>query len=254
MAVKTYSKGSKQKLSKNFYVSEFACHGAGCCGIVKIDTALVDYLQTIRDHFGKEIIVTSGFRCSTHNKNIGGATGSYHTKGMAADISVNGVAPADVAKYAESIGVLGIGLYETIKDGFFVHIDTRTTKSFWYGQAEEYRSTFGGQSEEYSTTEFVKDIQKVVGAVQDGIVGRETMTKTVTISEKTNQTHPAVRPVQKRLSSLGYAEVGIADGIAGKMFTAALSRFQSDNECTPTGMAEEWGKTWYKLFTVERKS
>ena len=39
----------------------------------------------------------------------------------------------EIAKYAESIGVLGIGLYETDKDGHFVHIDTRTKKSFWYG-------------------------------------------------------------------------------------------------------------------------
>ena len=50
-----------------------------------------------------------------------------------------GVEPAEIAKYAESIGVLGIGLYDT-----FVHIDTRPYKSFWYGHQQEYRDTFGG--------------------------------------------------------------------------------------------------------------
>jgi uncharacterized protein YcbK (DUF882 family) len=57
-------------------------------------------------------------------------------KGKAADIVVQGVSSREVAKYAESIGILGIGLYETSADGYFTHIDTRTTKSFWYGQNE----------------------------------------------------------------------------------------------------------------------
>jgi hypothetical protein len=149
MAIKTYQKGSKEKLSDNFYVSEFACHGSGCCGIVKIDESLVSYVQKIRDHFGKPVTVNSGYRCSTHNANIGGANGSRHTKGQAADIAVKDVAPAEVAKYAERIGVKGIGLYETAKDGYFVHVDTRKSKSFWYGQAQAYRETFGGLKTEY---------------------------------------------------------------------------------------------------------
>jgi uncharacterized protein YcbK (DUF882 family) len=49
---------------------------------------------------------------------------------------VKGVAPREVAKYAESIGIKGVGLYETSVDGHFTHIDTRTSKSFWYGQSE----------------------------------------------------------------------------------------------------------------------
>lgn len=144
MAIKTYQKTSTAKLSENFKVSEFACNGVGCCSTVKIDTALVSYLQKIRDYFGATVTINSGYRCETHNKAVGGATGSKHRLGMAADIVVKGVKPAEVAKYAESIGILGIGLYETASDGYFVHIDTRTTKAFWYGQKQAYRSTFGG--------------------------------------------------------------------------------------------------------------
>ena len=144
MAIKTYKKGNAVQLSENFKSTEFDCHGSGCCSSTEVDEELVKYLQKIRDYFGKPITVTSGYRCPTHNKNIGGATGSRHSKGQAADIVVSGVAPAEVAKYAESIGILGIGLYETNSDGHFVHVDTRTTKSFWYGQSEKYRSTFGG--------------------------------------------------------------------------------------------------------------
>lgn len=139
-----YKKGENIQVSKNFASTEFDCHGNGCCTKTQLDGKLVEYLQKIRDHFGKPITVTSGYRCETHNKNIGGATRSYHSRGQAADIVVSGVSSREVAKYAESIGILGIGLYETSADGYFTHIDTRTTKSFWYGQNEAYRSTFGG--------------------------------------------------------------------------------------------------------------
>lgn len=144
MAVKTYVKGRSTSISTNFKSSEFDCHGSGCCSQTKIDQQLVTYLQQIRNHFGKPLHVSSAFRCETHNKNVGGATGSYHIYGKAADIYIDGVTPAEIAAYAESIGIKGIGLYETDIDGFFVHIDTRTSKYFWYGQAGSQRSTFGG--------------------------------------------------------------------------------------------------------------
>ncbi len=144
MSINTYNKTDSKKLSNNFKVSEFACKGKGCCSTVKIDSKLVEYLQKIRDHFGVAVTINSAYRCSKHNKKVGGASGSQHTKGTAADIVVKGIKPAEVAKYAESIGILGVGLYETSRDGYFVHIDTRNKKSFWYGQKQAYRSTFGG--------------------------------------------------------------------------------------------------------------
>ena len=146
MATNTYKKGQKTKLSENFNSLEFDCHGSGCCSETIINPKLVEYVQKIRDHFGKSITVTSGYRCPVHNKRIGGATGSRHSKGDAADIVVSGVAPKEVAKYAESIGIKGIGLYETDADGHFTHVDTRDVKSFWYGQNEAKRTTFGGST------------------------------------------------------------------------------------------------------------
>lgn len=146
MATNTYKKGQKTKLSENFNSLEFDCHGSGCCSETIINPKLVEYVQKIRDHFGKSITVTSGYRCPVHNKRIGGATGSRHSKGDAADIVVSGVAPREVAKYAESIGIKGIGLYETSADGHFTHVDTRDVKSFWYGQNEAKRTTFGGST------------------------------------------------------------------------------------------------------------
>lgn len=269
MAVKTYSKTSTTSLSKDFKVCEFSCHGNGCCSTVMIDEKLVTYLQKIRDHFGKSITITSGYRCVTHNRNVGGATGSRHSKGQAADIVVSGVKPAEVAKYAESIGILGIGLYETNKDGHFVHIDTRDYKSFWYGQAQASRTTFGkytGISSSVSTTkptvsssgsgsydlkDFVIDIQKTFGAVADGIAGPDTLGKTKTLSAKVNAYHAAIKPVQKRLLALGYSEIGTADGTAGPKFTSAVAHFQQDHDCEVDGEITAGQKTWKKLLGVE---
>lgn len=139
-----FSKGRKDKIAPNFQYKEFDCHGSGCCSKTIIDEKLVAYVQQIRDHFGKPVTITSPYRCEVHNRRVGGATKSYHMQGKAADIVVQGVSSREVAKYAESIGILGIGLYETAADGYFTHIDTRTTKSFWYGQNEAPRTTFGG--------------------------------------------------------------------------------------------------------------
>ena len=43
-------------------------------------------LQPIRNKYGKPIIVTSGYRCVTLNKAVGGAPFSQHCQGQAADI------------------------------------------------------------------------------------------------------------------------------------------------------------------------
>ena len=160
MAVTAYQKGSATRLSANFRVREFDCNGKGCCSETKIDDQLVAYLQKIRDHFGAKVTVAAGYRCETHNAQVANAASkSRHILGMAADIKVEGVAPAEVAKYAESLGILGIGLYDTDQDGHFVHIDTRTTKSFWFGHAQQRRTTFGGAPQEACTVE-VKILKK----------------------------------------------------------------------------------------------
>ena len=43
-------------------------------------------LQPVRDKYGSPIRVTSGYRCETLNKAVGGVRTSQHLKGQAADI------------------------------------------------------------------------------------------------------------------------------------------------------------------------
>ena len=47
---------------------------------------LMDYLDPVREAFGKAIIVTSGFRSPLLNEHIKGSDKSQHMKGQAADI------------------------------------------------------------------------------------------------------------------------------------------------------------------------
>ena len=245
MAIKTYPKGSTEKLAPNFYAYEFDC-ACSRCTETKVDEELPKILQKIRDYFGKPVRNTGPYRCPEHNAEIpNAAKGSLHMKGMAADIQVDGIQPAEVAKLAESMGVLGIGLYDD-----FVHVDTRTYKTFWFGHAQEKRTTFGGIPP-YTHKQFVQDVQAACSAAVDGIPGPETLSKTVTIGAKYNNRHGCIKPVQHWLGALGYEEVGEADGIAGVKFTAAMAHFQQDNGCTPTGIAEAWGQTWQKLLTQE---
>lgn len=228
MAVVNYAKSSTAKASNNFKVSEFACKGNGCCSTVKIDKQLVTYLQKIRDHFGKSVTINSGYRCSKHNKAVGGASSSKHTKGMAADIVVKDTKPAAVAKYAESIGIKGIGLYEG-SDGNFVHIDTRTIKSFWYGHAQAKRTTFGGAPKAYTGT--YPDI-KVKYTVTDKKGKKSTKTRNyLTVADQGTQ----VKNLQKFLNWHG--EYGlVVDGDFGSKTAVAVEKFQKAEKLTVDGM------------------
>lgn len=143
MATKTYTKGQTVRLSGSFVSTEFDCKGKGCCHITKIDDKLVAVLQNIRNHFNSPITINSAYRCAAHNKSVGGASISKHIYGYAADIVVKGILPEEVAKYAESIGVLGIGLYPN-----FTHVDTRINKFFWKTAKQIPVATFGGTAKQ----------------------------------------------------------------------------------------------------------
>ena len=135
MAIKQYSlarDGAKQ-LSPAFKVREFRCRDGS--DAIMIDLTLVVLLQAIREHFGKPVTITSGYRTAAHNTAVGGAKSSQHLLGRAADIQVQDTDPLAVAAYAESLmpGWGGVGRYP-VKPGRakgWVHVDTRPNKSRW---------------------------------------------------------------------------------------------------------------------------
>ncbi len=131
MAITTYRHSAATQLTANFNQREFDCKGHSCrckcgCASTPIDTKLIRKLQVLRNWTGLAIAVNSGRRCEKHNRCQGGASQSYHVKGQAADITISGKTPAQVAKLAQDVGFIGIGRYRT-----FTHVDTRTVKYMW---------------------------------------------------------------------------------------------------------------------------
>ena len=104
------SRDSTRRLSPSFKVREFACKGSD---VVLLDDELVVLLQCIREHFGKPVHITSGYRTAAHNAAVGGSKSSQHLLGRAADFYVEGVDVATVAAYAETLlpSRGGIGRY-----------------------------------------------------------------------------------------------------------------------------------------------
>ncbi|WP_287222611.1 D-Ala-D-Ala carboxypeptidase family metallohydrolase [Mesorhizobium sp.] len=83
--------------------------------------SLVRVLKTIEGHYGKKMIVTSGYRDPARNRRANGAKNSLHMYCAAADIQVPGVSKAQLASYIRSMpGRGGVGTYCHTES---VHID-----------------------------------------------------------------------------------------------------------------------------------
>ena len=111
-------------------------------------------------------------------------------------------------------------------------------------------SNNSSSSDTYTHSDFVKDVQKAIGAKVDGIAGNETLSKTVTVSKTKNSRHAVVKPIQKYLNSIGY-NCGKADGIAGVKFDTAVKAYQRANGCVADGEITKGNKTWKALLKLD---
>jgi uncharacterized protein YcbK (DUF882 family) len=83
--------------------------------------SLVRVLKTVERHYGRKIIVTSGYRSPAHNRRARGAKNSLHMYCAAADVQVAGVSKWELANFARAMpGRGGIGTYCHTES---VHID-----------------------------------------------------------------------------------------------------------------------------------
>ena len=103
----------------------------------------------------------------------------------------------------------------------------------------------------YTHEQFIRDVQKAIGATVTGKADSNTLYRTISVSAKTNKEHPVVLPIQKWLTALKYVEVGTPDGVAGAKFTSAVAHFQQDNGCFVNGELNEWDKTWHKMLGMQ---
>jgi uncharacterized protein YcbK (DUF882 family) len=117
-----------EPLSKHFTLAEFACR---CCRRVKVSPRLVKALEELRELAGAPITVTSGYRCPTHNRAVGGKPRSQHVEGIAADIRIGALTVEEMYRLALQVSAFlngGIGVYP--QEGF-IHVDTRRARARW---------------------------------------------------------------------------------------------------------------------------
>ena len=118
------------KISDNFNLREFQCKCG--CEQVKLGADLLNTLQVIRNKLGKSIHITSGYRCDSYNKRIGGSKNSFHKFGRGVDVTTSNKSDLkQIIKLAYELGLKGIGYYP---DENFVHLDNRFLKDerYWY--------------------------------------------------------------------------------------------------------------------------
>ena len=96
-----------------------------------VTTALMDALMRIRLRWGR-MIVTSGHRSLTYNRQIGGVENSEHVTGEAADIAIQPFLQDDFIALAREEGAARIGQYP---DRGFIHVGVRPVirehQKFW---------------------------------------------------------------------------------------------------------------------------
>lgn len=228
----------------NFKKVEFKCPCGKCNGYGDgIASSLLVTLQNLRDKYGT-VKITSGYRCTSHNKEVGGSTNSKHTKGQAADFYLDGF--NSQSKRVDMVNELKKTEYYNYSYtnvngnhpnmGNVVHVDTKLVDP----------------EEDTAYKTFVKDLQEAIGANVDGIAGPETLSKTPTISTSTGWNHAAVRPLQVYLQSLGYVlgECGV-DGQFGKDMKACIKKYQTDNKLPyADGKITAKMYTWKKLLKL----
>ena len=125
------------RLSDHFTLTEFASSdGAPTPDDVaeNLRRLAVEALEPVRARFGKPITILSGYRSKEHNRAVGGAPGSQHLSGQAADIRIAGIDPALVADAIDEmqrsgeIPLGGLGRYDS-----FTHLDIRGRLARWSG-------------------------------------------------------------------------------------------------------------------------
>lgn len=127
----------KGQLTKHFHLSEFDCNDG-----TKVPDYMEDHLREWCKRYGEPmratygpVAVSSGYRHARYNASIGGASQSYHVYELrksqpAADCVFGKGSPSQWAGSARSLrgSSGGVGQYST-----FVHMDTRTWISDWWG-------------------------------------------------------------------------------------------------------------------------
>ena len=128
----------------------------------------------------------------------------------------------------------------------------KQVKYYWVVEVPENIKQNGiVQDGVYRHEDFVREVQMCIGAGMDGVAGKETLSKTITVSAVKNRKHAVVYVLQKYFRKLGYYRDAL-DRIAGKNFTNAANLYQSHvlgYRC-PDGETTAKGRMWKSLLGI----
>lgn len=82
--IKGHNKMDWKKYQKYFKPAEFVCKCG--CNSNDMKQSTLELLYKARQQAGIPFVINSGYRCSKHNKSVGGTTNSAHLRGYAVDI------------------------------------------------------------------------------------------------------------------------------------------------------------------------
>lgn len=104
-----------------FNDNEFTCP---CCGENETDVELIHMLNNARERAGVPFRITSGYRCESKNKKVGGVDDSAHVRGLAADIyTADSRERFIIIRALLDAGFERVGVSEN-----FIHADIDTSK------------------------------------------------------------------------------------------------------------------------------
>lgn len=121
---------SKQ-ITEHFHSTEFRCKCG--CGKIYIEEQLVNNLEKL---FAKlnasKCIVSSGYRCSKHDKNVGGSGTGQHTKGKATDCIYYDKEGKIIPSKIVVCTAYDLGIFNgmAIIDNNYSHLDVRTSGTY----------------------------------------------------------------------------------------------------------------------------
>lgn len=121
------------------WVKDMACP---CCGVLYIETKVLETLRAVCERYGHMVYVTSGYRCILHNDSLAGASKtSQHMAGLALDLAP---LPMDtVEEFAASLDELERACVATKSITFIkryathIHIDLRPGARVAEGEVAE---------------------------------------------------------------------------------------------------------------------
>lgn len=108
-----------------YFVDKELCCKCGC-GYTITDKEFLELLDEAREEAGIPFVITSGARCTKHNKEVGGVSDSAHTKGLAVDISFKN--SQECFKIIDSLIGVGFKRIGINFDKQFIHCDVDKDK------------------------------------------------------------------------------------------------------------------------------